>query len=146
MRTHACLCVFVTHLMGTTNNTNPKVQVEWRVELNLSPLLCTPTLTPKLKSAVSFSNTNLCYSIPFLSLSFLSLFPSLHFFSFLSFSLCKFTYSCRKLIFSFFFRKILANNQRLKKYLRHNQKFINIVYIFFYIHKFFRPRRKWRRF
>jgi len=89
---NACVrvCTFY-HVYGNCNILIP-VQVEWRVELNPSPLLwCTPTLTPKLKSAVSFSHNNLCYSISlFLSLSFyspLSPFVSLSSF-FLSFSLC----------------------------------------------------------
>lgn len=76
---NACarVCTFY-HIYGNCNILIP-VQVEWRVELNPSPLLwCTPTLTPKLKFAVSFSHNNLCYSISSLSLSLdLSLPPSL---------------------------------------------------------------------
>jgi len=89
---NACVRVCTFYVYGNCNILIP-VQVEWRVELNPSPLLwCTPTLTPKLKSAVSFSHNNLCYSISLFSRSlsiFLFLLLSLLFPSFLlSFSLC----------------------------------------------------------
>lgn len=55
------------------------VQVEWRVELNPSPLLWyTPTLISKLKSVVSFSHDNyvIAFSTSFFSLFLFSAFPS----------------------------------------------------------------------